>query len=79
MELIGARAESIEKAENRLKFREAMDKIGIESPKSQLVSNITNARDALEEIGLPMIIRPSFTLGGGGGVAFNNEEYEQQS
>ena len=78
VELIGARAESIEKAENRLKFREAMDKIGIESPKSQLVSNITNARDALEEIGLPMIIRPSFTLGGsGGGVAFNNEEYEQ--
>ncbi|MDG2032527.1 MAG: carbamoyl-phosphate synthase large subunit, partial [Rhodospirillales bacterium] len=78
VELIGARAESIEKAENRLKFRKAMDKIGLESPKSWLVASIEDARAAMMEIGLPMIIRPSFTLGGaGGGVAYNTEEYEQ--
>jgi len=78
VELIGARADSIEKAEDRLKFREAMDKIGLESPISRLVSSIEEARDAMDAIGLPMIIRPSFTLGGaGGGVAYNKEEYEQ--
>ena len=78
VELIGARAESIEKAEDRLKFRKSMDKIGLESPKSWLVSSIEDAREAMTAIGLPMIIRPSFTLGGaGGGVAYNTEEYEQ--
>ncbi len=78
VELIGARADSIEKAEDRLKFREAMDSIGLESPISRLVTTIEEARDAMEAIGLPMIIRPSFTLGGaGGGVAYNKEEYEQ--
>ena len=78
VELIGARATAIDKAEDRQKFREAMDKIGLKSPKSQLVSDISEARKAMAAIGLPMIIRPSFTLGGaGGGVAYNTEEYEK--
>ena len=78
IELIGARATAIDKAEDRQKFREAMDKIGLKSPKSQLVSDISKARKAMAVIGLPMIIRPSFTLGGaGGGVAYNAEEYEK--
>ncbi len=77
VELIGAKAESIDKAEDRLKFRDAMDKIGLESPKSSLVTNLDEAAVALEEIGLPMIIRPSFTLGGaGGGVAHNKSEFD---
>ncbi|MDP7100515.1 MAG: carbamoyl-phosphate synthase large subunit [Rhodospirillales bacterium] len=77
VELIGAKAESIDKAEDRLKFRDAMDKIGLESPKSSLVTNLDEAAVALEEIGLPMIIRPSFTLGGaGGGVAYNKSEFD---
>ena len=78
VELIGANAESIEKAEDRLKFRNAMDKIGLESPKSYLVTNLEEAEKARNDIGLPMIIRPSFTLGGaGGGVAYNKKEYNQ--
>ncbi|MCW8835655.1 MAG: carbamoyl-phosphate synthase large subunit [Rhodospirillales bacterium] len=78
VELIGANAESIDKAEDRKKFRDAMDKIGLESAKSAFVHNMDEAKQALEEIGLPLIIRPSFTLGGtGGGVAYNTEEYEQ--
>ena len=78
VELIGANAEAIVKAEDRLKFREAMDAIGLESPQSRLVTNMDEARGAMGEIGLPMIIRPSFTLGGaGGGVAYNRDEYEQ--
>ena len=78
VELIGANAESIEKAEDRLKFRNAMDKIGLESPKSYLVTNLEEAEKARNDIGLPMIIRPSFTLGGaGGGVAYNKTEYNQ--
>ncbi|MDP6429863.1 MAG: carbamoyl-phosphate synthase large subunit [Rhodospirillales bacterium] len=78
VELIGANAEAISKAEDRLKFRQAMDAIGLESPHSRLVASLEDARDALGAIGLPMIIRPSFTLGGaGGGVAYNREEYER--
>jgi len=78
VELIGANAEAIVKAEDRLKFREAMDSIGLESPRSRLVTNMDEARAAMGEIGLPMIIRPSFTMGGaGGGVAYNRDEYEQ--
>ena len=78
VELIGANAESIEKAEDRLKFRNAMDKIGLESPKSYLVTDLEEAEKARNDIGLPMIIRPSFTLGGaGGGVAYNKTEYSQ--
>jgi len=76
--MIGADADVIAKAEDRLKFREAMDAIGLESPKSALVHTMEEAREALEDIGLPMVIRPSFTLGGeGGGIAYNREEYDQ--
>jgi len=76
VELIGANAEAIEKAEDRLKFREAMDKIGLESPRSAIAHSLEEALAALEEMGLPAIIRPSFTLGGtGGGIAYNREEF----
>ena len=78
VELIGAKLEAIEKAEDRLLFREAMDKIGLDSPRSSLVHTVEEAMDALSHVGLPAIMRPSFTLGGeGGGVAYNVEEYEQ--
>ncbi len=78
VELIGAKAEVIDRAEDRLKFRDAMSAIGIESPKSRIAHSMAEARDALAEIGLPAVIRPSFTLGGtGGGIAYNREEYEQ--
>ena len=75
--LIGANAEAIEKAEDRQKFRDAMDRIGLESPRSAIVHSIDEAAAALESVGLPAVIRPSFTLGGtGGGIAYNREEYE---
>src|SRR5205085_8869913 len=64
IELIGANAEAIEKAEDRLKFREAMDKIGLESPRSAIAHSLDEALSALDSVGLPAIIRPSFTLGG---------------
>jgi carbamoyl-phosphate synthase large subunit len=77
-ELIGAKAEVIDKAEDRQKFRDAMTKIGIESPRSGIAHTMEEARAALETIGLPCVIRPSFTLGGtGGGIAYNREEFEQ--
>ncbi|MEJ7775802.1 MAG: carbamoyl-phosphate synthase large subunit [Sphingomicrobium sp.] len=77
VELIGANAEAIEKAEDRLKFRQAMDRIGLESPRSVIAHGMDEALGALGEIGLPAIIRPSFTLGGtGGGIAYNREEFE---
>lgn len=76
VELIGAKRDVIEKAESRDKFRAAMEKIGLDMPRSHLVHNTDEAIAALEEIGLPLIIRPSFTLGGkGGGVAYNKDEY----
>ncbi len=76
VELIGANAEAIDKAEDRLLFREAMTKIGLECPKSEVVHNREEAITALDHIGLPAIIRPSFTLGGtGGGIAYNRDEY----
>jgi carbamoyl-phosphate synthase large subunit len=76
VELIGANAEAIDKAEDRLLFRDAMTKIGLESPKSQVVHNREEAAVALDHVGLPAIIRPSFTLGGtGGGIAYNRDEY----
>ena len=76
--LIGAQAEAIDKAEDRQKFREAMDKIGLESAKSGIAHNLDDALKVLETTGLPSIIRPSFTLGGtGGGVAYNREEFER--
>jgi carbamoyl-phosphate synthase large subunit len=76
VELIGANAEAIDKAEDRLLFRDAMTKIGLESPKSQVVHNREEATRALDFVGLPAIIRPSFTLGGtGGGIAYNRDEF----
>jgi len=77
-ELIGAKAEVIDKAEDRLKFRDAMAKIGIESPRSGIAHTMAEARAVLDEVKLPCVIRPSFTLGGtGGGIAYNREEFEQ--
>src|SRR6476660_4755575 len=76
VELIGANAEAIDKAEDRLLFRDAMTKIGLESPKSEVVHNREEATRAVEFVGLPAIIRPSFTLGGtGGGIAYNRDEF----
>ncbi|WBX83339.1 carbamoyl-phosphate synthase large subunit [Sphingosinicella microcystinivorans] len=78
VKLIGADAEAIDKAEDRLKFREAMDKIGLESARSAIAHTLDEALEGLEKVGLPAIIRPSFTLGGtGGGVAYNREEFEE--
>ncbi len=78
IEVIGATEEAIEKAEDRKLFREAMDKIGLESAKSHLVCSMEEARRAMEEIGLPVIIRPSFTMGGtGGGFASTLQEFER--
>ena len=78
IELIGAKADVIDKAENRERFIATMEEIGLESPKSAIVHNMDEAREVLEELGLPAIIRPSFTMGGtGGGVAYNREEYEK--
>src|SRR5215472_15590730 len=77
IELIGASQEAIAKAEDRQLFRQAMDKIGLASPKSRLVGSVEQAVTALETTGLPAIIRPSFTLGGtGGGIAYNAHEFE---
>ena len=76
VELIGANAEAIDKAEDRLLFRDAMTKIGLQCPKSEVVHNREEAALALDKVGLPAIIRPSFTLGGtGGGIAYNRDEY----
>jgi carbamoyl-phosphate synthase large subunit len=78
IELIGANEDAIEKAEDRQKFRDVMDTLGLESPKSRVVKTKAEAQDALPFIGLPAIIRPSFTLGGtGGGIAYNKDEYER--
>ena len=76
IELIGANQEAIEKAEDRALFRNAMDKIGLSSPKSFVVKNMEEANKAVAAVGLPTIIRPSFTLAGtGGGIAYNREEF----
>src|SRR5690348_11539614 len=78
VELIGANEKAIAKAEDRLLFRNAMDRIGLESPKSRIAKSVEAARDALAQVGLPAIIRPSFTLGGtGGGIAYNAQEFEE--
>ncbi len=90
VELIGAKREAIEMAEDRKLFREAMDRLGIENPKATIIAapkkdngkydiaaGLAEAMGALEDIGLPAIIRPAFTLGGtGGGVAYNRDDYE---
>jgi carbamoyl-phosphate synthase large subunit len=78
VELIGATAEVIDRAEDRLKFRDAMTEIGIESPRSAIAHTLEEARAGLALVGLPTVIRPSFTMGGtGGGIAYNREEFEQ--
>ncbi len=75
--LIGASLEAIEKAEDRQLFKDAMNRIGVEMPKSGYATSWEEARAIAEDIGFPVIIRPSFTLGGeGGGVAYNREEFE---
>jgi carbamoyl-phosphate synthase large subunit len=74
--MIGADAEAIDKAEDRLKFKDAMTRIGLESARSAIAHSVEEALEGLERTGLPAIIRPSFTLGGtGGGVAYNREEF----
>ncbi len=76
VQMIGADREAIDKAEDRLLFKDAMTKIGLESSRSEIAHTVDEALEAMERIGLPMIIRPSFTMGGtGGGVAYNKEEY----
>ncbi|MBO9579968.1 MAG: carbamoyl-phosphate synthase large subunit [Sphingobium sp.] len=76
VKMIGADAEAIDKAEDRIKFRDAMDKIGLESARSRIAHTLEEALEALEFTGLPSIIRPSFTMGGtGGGIAYNREEF----
>ena len=78
IELIGASPEAIEKAEDRLKFKEAMDKIGLSSARSGIAYSLDDALKVQAKIGFPAIIRPSFTLGGsGGGIAYNMEEFIQ--
>ncbi len=75
VELIGAKIESIKKAEDRLLFKDAMRKIGLETPQSQLCRTVEAGEDFARRIGYPLILRPSFTLGGsGGGIAYNHEE-----
>jgi len=76
VKMIGATADAIDKAEDRELFREAMKKIGLETPRSHQVKTLAHALEVLDDIGLPAIIRPSFTLGGtGGGIAYNKAEF----
>lgn len=78
VELIGAKLHAIKKAEDRELFKEAMKKIGLDVPKSSHVSSLKEGLEAIDEIGFPAILRPSFTLGGtGGGIAYNLEEYQE--
>jgi len=78
VEMIGAKREAIDKAEDREKFKNAMAKIGLESPRSALAHSLEEAKQVQAMVGFPTIIRPSFTLGGtGGGIAYNMEEFEQ--
>ncbi|MDP8297864.1 MAG: carbamoyl-phosphate synthase large subunit [Candidatus Orphnella occulta] len=78
VQMIGADYDTIKKAEDRKLFKKAMLKIGLDLPKSALACNMDEAKEALKKIGLPLIIRPSFTLGGtGGGIATTKEEFEQ--
>ena len=75
VELIGAKLEAIKKAEDRLLFKDAMHRIGLDVPRSALVNNLRDGLEFASKIGFPVIIRPSFTLGGsGGGLAYNREE-----
>ncbi|MGC2545600.1 MAG: carbamoyl-phosphate synthase large subunit, partial [Silvibacterium sp.] len=75
VELIGAKLEAIKKAEDRLLFKDAMTRIGLDMPRSALVNNLRDGVEYAGKIGFPVIIRPSFTLGGsGGGIGYNREE-----
>ena len=79
VEMIGAKPEVIAKAEGREEFKQAMIKIGLDVPKSRTVHNMDEAREVLKEIGCPIIIRASYTLGGtGGGIAYNKEEFDEK-
>jgi carbamoyl-phosphate synthase large subunit len=79
VEMIGARAEAIRRGEDREIFKETMRKIGLDTCRGRIVKSLTEAREVLAEIGLPAVIRPSFTLGGSGsGIAFNREEFDQK-
>ena len=76
VEMIGAKKEAIDKAEDRQKFKQAMTKIGLETVRGDIAHNMGEAFNILEGLGLPVIIRPSFTMGGtGGGIAYNKEEF----
>ena len=78
VEMIGARADVIDKAEDRAKFKAAMQKIGIDLPRSGVAKSLPQALEIIEDIGLPCVLRPSFTMGGtGGGLAYNREEFAQ--
>jgi carbamoyl-phosphate synthase large subunit len=78
VELIGASIDAIKKAEDRMLFQKAMEKIGLETPKNGIAKNMKEAAEILKKTGLPAIIRPSFTMGGaGGGVAYTGEEFNQ--
>jgi len=78
VEMIGASADAIDKAENRERFDKAMKDIGLECPRAETAQTMDQARDVLTRIGFPCIIRPSFTMGGtGGGIAYNMEEFEE--
>ena len=77
VEMIGAKRPAIEMAEDRKLFREAMDRLGLENPRATIAETMEECMAALDDIGLPAIIRPAYTLGGtGGGVAYNREDYE---
>src|SRR5690554_3405328 len=78
VEMIGATADAIDKAEDRDRFDKAMKKIGLETPRAEIAHGMDEAFDILERIGFPCIIRPSFTMGGsGGGIAYNRDEFEE--
>src|SRR5438477_143265 len=77
VEMIGAKAKAVKMAEDRLLFKQAMAAIGLETPRSEVVGDVREAQRVVRSLGLPVVIRPSFTLGGtGGGIAFNSEEFE---
>ncbi len=77
VEMIGAKAKAVKMAEDRLLFKEAMTQIGLATPRSEVVRDIREAQHVVQGLGFPVVIRPSFTLGGtGGGIAFNSEEFE---
>tara|TARA_B100000131_G_scaffold256075_1_gene250745 strand:+ start:1889 stop:5098 length:3210 start_codon:yes stop_codon:yes gene_type:complete len=78
VEMIGATKEAIDKAEDRELFAESMERIGLKVPESGLAHNLEEANDLLKRIGFPCVLRPNFTMGGsGGGIAYNNEEFEE--